>query len=404
MPIAPPTNGTGDPTTHAHIPVMYWHPHVDAGIHSTAGYAIEIARDPEFSAIVTAESNFRWHAYTVDSNDLDSDNTYYWRARVKHDGISIDPGGPFNSHPWRFDRRGLIPQAPRVTMLGSSVTFAWDKVEGSDRFFLEWSTDPNFGSSTSADVQAWQYTPESLLVPGTYYWRVRLRQWRGEQNAWTEKGAFTVELPIPSGLDVEPKGSVVQRTPTLTWLPYLTPTTGIPRFSAWRYEVQICRDENMSDGCRSAVTEQHAWTPPYTFAEGALYWRLRLMDGNGRYGEWTELAPVTNLITKQYPATELVSPLIGTALEGTPTFKWEPVNTMAYYRVEIAKDELFSSIYDSVETAATEYTPLKAYETAQYYWRVCVRDKDNEQGPCTDSIILLDPLPYRVYLPISTSN
>ncbi len=67
MPIAPPTNATGDPATHAHIPVMRWHPHVDAQIHTTQGYAIQIARDPEFSAIVKQEASF---AGTVTRSNL----------------------------------------------------------------------------------------------------------------------------------------------------------------------------------------------------------------------------------------------------------------------------------------------------------------------------------------------
>jgi hypothetical protein len=404
MPIAPFTNLSGDTTSHAHIPVMRWHPHVDAEIHPTAKYDIQIARDPEFSTIVKQETNFRSDGYTVEASDLDSDNTYYWRARVKHIDGSARPAGPYNSHPWRFDRRGLIPQAPQVRMLGSSVTFSWDRVEGTDRYLLQWSTDPNFGTSTSAEVRAWQHTPLNLLAPGTYYWRVRVRQWQGEQNAWAERGVFTVVLPIPEGLATQPPGGVVRRTPTLTWSPYITPTN-TPRFSAWQYGVEICRDENMTNGCRSAVTEQHTWTPPHTFAEGALYWRVRLIDGNGRAGEWTQRTPVTNLVTKQYPAPKLVSPPHGAPLgDTTPTFVWEPVNTMSYYRVEIATDALFSKLYDFVETAATQYTPLKVYAANNYYWRVCVRDKDNNQGPCTDSIILNPDTPvtgdHLVYLPL----
>ncbi len=327
MPIWPFDGVAGDSTTYAHIPVMRLHPQVDAEIHPTQGYAVQIARDPEFSSIVEQVANFRWPGYTVAAEDLDSDNTYYWRARVKHDGLAGDPGGPDNSHAWRFVRQGLVPGAPQVEMLGSSVTFSWDKVEGADQYILQWSTDPNFGTSSGATVRAWQHTPQALLTPATYYWRVRVREWSGEQNDWAGGGAFTVSLPIPSGLEVQPAGSVVPRTPTLIWSAYLTPTD-VPRFAAWRYGVQICRDENMTDGCQSVVTEQHSWTPPTTFAEGALHWRVRLVDGNGHSGEWTENPPVTNLITKQYPAAKLVSPVGGGPLGGTPTFVWEPVNTM----------------------------------------------------------------------------
>ena len=72
---------------------------------------------------------------------------------------------------------------------------------------------------------------------------------------------------------------------------------------------------------------------------------------------------------------------------------------MAYYRIEIDDNEQFGSP-DKEDTAAAYFTPSKKYETNLWYWRVCVFDWANKQGPCTDSTIILDPTPYKIRLPV----
>lgn len=398
MLIAPPTNLSGDPKTYPSLPLLHWQHQVDT---RELRYGVQIALDSAFTSIAhTADSTtlIFAHAYVVPDNDLSGDNTYFWRVRLHHKEGTITAASQHNAIPWRLERRGLIAPNVEVSTLASSVTFSWGKVEGVSRFRLEWSSDPGFGTFSFVDnLHNWQYTLPALLSPGVYYWRVRPVNWKAEASDWVYGDVFTINLPLPTGLRVTPVG-IAPDTPTLRWDPLLLPS-GTPRFSAYRYKVQICQDEAMTQGCRTTGTtgtEQHSWSPPFTFNDGELFWRVHIVDGSNNTSAWT---PVQSF-TKQYPSTTLIAPVQGADISETPTFIWETVPTMPQYRIEIANNPFFSPMFDAVDTAATQYTPLKTLPTQQYYWRVCTRDRDNKAGPCTDATLYFDPYPYRVYLPL----
>jgi len=396
MLMAPPTNLNGDPSTHPTLPTMRWQPQVDTWEYR---YSIQIARDSAFSSIAHARvNNLLSRAYIVPDNDIDGDNTYYWRVAIVHkEGVTS--ASQFNPIAWRLERKGFVAPNPQVTVFASTVTFSWGKVEGVGQFRLEFSPDPNFATSvTRVDVVNWRYTPKDALSPNTYYWRVRPVNWKGEAAAWTNGQSFTITLPTPTGLQALPLG-ISPRTPTLEWEPLLLPST-TPRFNAYRYRVQICENDAMTQNCEIVTTEQHSWTPPETFNDGTLFWRVYTIDGSGNTSSWT---PVQSL-TKQYPTTTLIAPTQGAAINEAPTFIWSIVPGMAYYRIEVADNPNFSPIAITADTAASRYTPVKAMTPKLYYWRVCARDRDSKSGPCTGATLYLDPNPYRIYLPLTLRN
>jgi hypothetical protein len=121
-----------------------------------------------------------------------------------------------------------------------------------------------------------------------------------------------------------------------------------------------------------------------------------MIDGNGKLGPYSSPAAI---VTKQYPITTLVSP-IGEPVPYTPTFIWTPVDGAATYRLEVSKYPTFTPLYDSVTTINTQYTPTTNYDrNIVYFWRVAIRDRDGNQGPFTDSTIIIGP-GSRTYLPL----
>jgi hypothetical protein len=99
----------------------------------------------------------------------------------------------------------------------------------------------------------------------------------------------------------------------------------------------------------------------------------------------------------------LVAPITGTMTgDPFPTFIWEPVTTTAAasYRIEIAQNPQFSPLTDYKTTDNNRFTPIKKYAAAQYYWRVAMIDKSGKYGPWTDSVVLIDPYPYDIFLPL----
>jgi hypothetical protein len=131
------------------------------------------------------------------------------------------------------------------------------------------------------------------------------------------------------------------------------------------------------------------------YHDGTYYWRVAMIDGNGRMGSYSPYAT----FTKQYPVTTLVSPLSG-AIPQTPTFVWTPVNGAATYRFEVSLYPTFYPLYDSIDTINTRFTPTKIYNREVVtYWRVAIRDRDGRMGPYTDAVFIIDDS-LQTYLPM----
>jgi hypothetical protein len=159
----------------------------------------------------------------------------------------------------------------------------------------------------------------------------------------------------------------------------------------------VSSDPTFSSIYDSVDTEQACWTPSKGYADGTYYWRVAMIDGNGKLGGYSPAAQ----FTKQYPITALLSPTSGSVLAGTPTFEWTPINGAASYKLEVSLYPTFSPTYDSTTTNNTHYTPTKVYTNDKtYYWRVAMVDKDGKPGPFNGAIVILNQYPYKGYLPL----
>ena len=355
--------------------------------------------DEQFTSEIasyTLTSNAAYFARTYHAweEDFSGDNTYYWRIQPRYRvGTSLYSGAW--SQGWRFEREGFVPINLATSVTFATPTFSWDMVEGAESYDLQVDDDPSFGS-TAININTRQnsYTPTITLANGQYYWRVRVQRDGSVINDWTTNQSFTLTLPTPVGL-TPPSGSVVNRAPTMCWEPIIE-TPENPVLAAWKYRVQVSKDPNFSSIFDTVDTEQNCWTPKKGYDDGAYYWRVAMIDGNSKLGNYC--APQT--FTKQYPITTLISPLSGSVIAETPTFVWLPVDGAARYKLEVSQYPTFSPTYESVTTSNTRYTPTKAYTIRKtYYWRVAIIDNDGKIGPFVGAIIIVDPNPYRIFLP-----
>jgi hypothetical protein len=217
-------------------------------------------------------------------------------------------------------------------------------------------------------------------------------------NNWTSAQTFTLDLPAPTGLNHQPAG-VVGRAPTLCWTPLVINSgAGTPFFAAWKYRIQVSTEPTFSSTYDNIDTEQSCWTPIKGYSDGTYYWHVATFDGSGRLGNYSG----SQTFTKQYPVTTLVSPLNGINIASTPTFIWTSVNGAARYKLDISLYPNFSPTIEAITTDSIRYTPTNAYATQKtYYWRVAIVDGDGKVGPYTGATIILDPNPYRIYLPFA---
>jgi hypothetical protein len=401
----PPTNASGDPTTYASVlPFFFDYPS------STPweGFNLQIALDERFTTptrnyILTA--NAPYYAppiYTEHTKvqDVQGDNTYYWRVRPQY-YASTNIAGSW-SQVARFERQGFVPQNLQVSVSFATPTFSWDKVEGASYYDLQVDNDPNFGSANvSVSTAQNSYTPPATLANGTYYWRVRVqRDGNLSANDWSPAQSFILAQPIPANLTPnDPQNlNVIGHAPTFCWEPLIASANNVEILAAYKYRLQISKgDPTFSKIYDNIDTEQACWTPTKGYDDGQYYWRVAMIDGQGRLGDYSPAA----VFTKQYPVTTLVSPLSGPPIMGTPTFQWTPVSGAASYRLEVSQYSTFSPIYQTITTNAVEYTPTKLYDSPKtYYWRVAIIDKDGKLGPFTNETIILDPNSYHLYLPL----
>jgi hypothetical protein len=384
----PPNNAGIDPSTYSSILPFFWDWPV---LSPWSGAIMKAYLDPLFTnqaEVYTLTSNTAYYAQTSHSwgNDFSGDNTYYWRIQPRYrvgGGLYLGAW----SQGWRFERLGFVPQNLQTSVTFATPTFSWDIVEGAETYDLQVDNDSLFGS-TAININTRQnsYTWESTLANGTYYWRVRVHRDGSITNKWSSAQSFTLALPIPTGL-TPASGTVVSKPPTLCWTPILAYSGLNPVLAAWKYRVQVSKDNTFSDIWDSADTEQSCWTPIKGYDDGDYYWRVAMMDGQSKLGNYS--SGQTQKFTKQYPTTSLVSPAPGVTLPSTPTFVWTPVNGAAEYEFQVALNSNFSPVEDSITTVNTRWTPIQKYANGDiYYWRVRIRDVDGKVGPYVGSTLV----------------
>jgi len=397
----PPNNAGVDPSTFSSIQPFLWDWPVLA---PWSGARMRAYTDASFTSqvaefILTSDTAYWAMPSHTWAADFTGDNTYYWRIQPRYRvGQNLYYGAW--SQGWRFERQGFVPQNLHTSVTFATPTFSWDRVEGAESYDLQVDDDPVFATpAININTRQISYTDIHTLANATYFWRVRAHRNGGVINNWTSNQTFTLALPKPADL-TPPSGTIVGRAPTLCWEPLIKtpPLPAVdPVLAAWKYRLQVSKEPTFSSVFDSIDTEQSCWTPTKGYDDGQYYWRAAMLDGEGKLGEYSP----SQTFIKQYPTTSLVSPTPGATLASTPTFVWTPVNGAAKYRFEVSLFPTFSPTYESVTTDNTRYTPTSAYATLKtYYWRVAIVDGDGKLGPVVGATLILNPTPYRIYLPL----
>lgn len=402
--ISPPNMANTDPTTIPSILPFYWDwPTGSTPSTPFAGSVLEVHSDPNYT-----NRKAEFHIYSDSSyfgennvtllNDIIGDNIYFWRVQPRYKL----PGYPEIFGAWSggssFHRLGFTAQNLRTSIAWATPTFSWDMVEGANTYRLQVSTDPNFGSTVINQVTPiTSYTPLTTLAQGNYYWRVQVSRYGGIVNDWSQVEQFSLSLPTPTGLTPD-DNTIVHNAPTFCWDPFIKyndKSPYEPLLTAWKYHLQVSRDDNLNTIYDSVDTVSNCWAPSSGYHDGAYWWHVAMIDGNGRMGPYSPTAS----FVKQSPITTLIYPISG-VVPPTPTFTWTPVDGAATYLFETSLYSTFYPLYDSVDTINTHFAPTKVYTSnTEYYWRVAIRDRNGRQGPFTDASILIEIRKY-LYLPL----
>jgi hypothetical protein len=380
--LTPPYRVTADPKVFSTIPAFIWQPVVE--VPETTYYRLRIGVDPNLTSWISQNNNDNPAVYTF-LNDIEGDNTYYWQVRaVYNNGTSLGGWGQAG----KMERMGRPALGLSVTQELWRPVLSWTLAEGAYSYTLQIDDDAAFASPVRVSVTTRlnTFTPNSsYFIDGTtYYARVRVNRTSAINNIYTNAITFTVQRPQVTGLHTHPEmseGSPAQYNPTYCWNPIA---------SAWRYRLEIFWDSTFLIPYNFVLTEENCYTFPAGQLDGSFFWRVKMMDGTDQYGPPS--AP--GQTWKFYPAPTPLEPL--KAAEGTPLFKWSPVDGADRYRIQISDKSDFSNIEYTATTVNNEHQPTQKLNFGDYYWRVQIIDDDKIYGPFSDFVYVEF---YKVFLP-----
>ena len=204
--------------------------------------------------------------------------TYYWRIDEVNDA---EPNSPWKGNIWSF---AIAPKtaydsipADSAESVALDVELSWTK--GFDAKLHTVYFGDNFdevsnatGGQAQGDIA---YTPDSLEMAKTYYWRVDefdlIEMYKGDVWSFTTVGAVGSPEPANGAVDVT-------QTPTLTWVPGVFADTHEVYFGADAASLELKGSGNL--GGESFEPGQLEWNTTY-------YWRINEANNANADSPWT---------------------------------------------------------------------------------------------------------------------
>ena len=277
----------------------------------------------------------------------------------------------------------LLTPADDVVNPISDVVYTWTPVPGASTYELEVSRDSNFNPplyDARSNLKATAYSPSETVDAGSYFWRVRAVDGKGNAGPWSDLSAFTVggaSTAAPGPVIIEPIGPAPDPV-VFSWLP-------VARAS--HYEIWVATDTSFTTPlkCKTVQTSVRSGTGGkstpgscniFGLSFGTTYyWKVRGIDGpTDRLGLWSDI----EAFTRSAPEPVQTAPADG-ATVALPILDWEPVPGTKAYRVEVrdASDDVVASI----TTAATSWVATGLTGAGPYSWSVAPTMVDNQVAP-----------------------
>lgn len=143
-----------------------------------------------------------------------------------------------------------------------------------------------------------------------------------------------------------------------------------PVAGAERYRLQISGDPGFAAILDQADVRTADWTPA-ALAVGSYHLRARSLAADGYEGDWSESIGFS--VLPPYPAPVLEKPGRDS---GRVRFRWSDRGPGVVYRLHVAKDEDFQTIFHEEIASGTETLLTEPAESGLYYTRIKAFDGD----------------------------
>jgi|GEM_PF-5890391 len=320
-----------------------------------SSYDFQLSTDNTFTSL-TLDLNLAVSAYTPTS-DLQSNQTYYWRARAWVSGESGSWTAPF-SFTLILPHPTLSSPLDNSQLTDHTPTFDWSDVSGATAYDLQVSSQSDFSTlALEQSTVTSGYTAVTDLPAGYYYWRVRARI-NSDLSDWTAPFHFTIFIQTPTLISPVNHSETTDKTPSFDWSdsPYAT-----------NYNLQVSTDSTFASLTLDLIVTLSAYTPISDLqAIHKYFWRVRAWV-SGESGSWT--IPFSFTVTTLVPTQLLPVNAIQTT-NRTPTFDWSDPTGATSYDLQVSTSADFAALLIGLTVVPSTYTPASDMDLGLYYWRV----------------------------------
>ena len=161
----------------------------------------------------------------------------------------------------------------------SAPVFIWQSVNDATHYEIQLDTvSPPIAKFTTSTPQ---FTAPNVLLPVSYYWRVRAGDNNGGASAWSE----ICSINITSTTNAAPSQNyATTSTPTLSWN-HVTDAT--------EYDLEVAASPSFADPLSFATTipANTLYVVPTSLDNGTYYWRVRANNGTS-VGSWSAVQSI----------------------------------------------------------------------------------------------------------------
>jgi hypothetical protein len=353
--VAPAQNATGV----ALSPTLSWN-----AVPNATSYRVEVSRVQTFATVDFVDTNVV--GTSVVAGPFPNCVTRYWRVLSKGASGSCNYSVVRNFTTLLAAPGAPSPVSPPDNASGqpTTLTLSWTGVDSCSKTYrLEVSDDSLFGSPLVFDNLATTSRSVGPLSELTqYFWRVRAKNQGTDTGVYSAVRRFSTLLnppAAPSILTPANGDTTVSPSATLRWLS----STHVDS-----YQVQVATDA----GFASVVEDRNITDTTYQTATlvncNTYYWRVRGKNVSGPGPYASRNFRVARALTS---APTLLLPADGTVnVEEITTLSWQAEPCAYQYRVELAKDSLFTqTVTDQIVSATSlQVGPLDG--NTDHYWRV----------------------------------
>ncbi|MCP4135569.1 MAG: FecR domain-containing protein [bacterium] len=320
--------------------------------------------------------------------------SYYWHITGKKNGKLLKGNREINRFSVIKDppiyllnpiNRRVLEYVDRLPF----VHFSWIKNPNASSYRLEISEDKKFTKiikTLHTPSRRIAYELKQHLKPAEtkiYYWRVKTvpgnRNWKGQTSpAFKFSVKRKTELAAPRL--VYPDNSAT--------LPYLPQEKNLERVFNWTLsddctgtKIYFSGDKNFKTILNEFSSIENHWTMKKPFPDGRYYWRVRGFTSDGKQTPFSatrsfRLVTITNIALLAPPKNGTIEFYDYDA--GGLTFTWRRLTIDGTYRLEIANDKSFKSMF-ATESLTSPTIKIADITPGTYYWRVTFLDeKENE--------------------------